>query len=257
MVSMRGGIAVLTTAFLAAAATAGAQGAAPAPAMSQIEFSIACAPPPTLAADPDKAPRIVGSQDTSPRTVFGGSDLLVLDGGTKAGLQLGQQFFVRRANSFGMYRFQPAHHRGAKTLGWVHVVAVNEATAIAQIDHTCGDLLAGDYLEPFVAPAVPATAESTDTSGEPDFAALGHIVNGVEDRTTFGGGDYALIDRGSEQGVTPGQRFAIYRDLHRGGLPLTSVGEAIVISTSGSVALARITRARDAVYEGDYVAPRK
>src|SRR6185295_10456338 len=168
IVSMRGGIAVLTTAFLAAAATAGAQGAAPAPAMSQIEFSIACAPPPTLAADPDKAPRIVGSQDTSPRTVFGGSDLLVLDGGTKAGLQLGQQFFVRRANSFGMYRFQPAHHRGAKTLGWVHVVAVNEATAIAQIDHTCGDLLAGDYLEPLVAPAVPATAESTDTSGEPD-----------------------------------------------------------------------------------------
>jgi hypothetical protein len=252
---MRGAITVVTAAFIAAAATASAQsGTTP---MSGIELSVACAPPPRLTAEPDQAPHIIGAQDPSPRTVFGGSDLLVIDGGTEAGLQLGQTFFVRRANAFGMYRYRPAQGRGAKTLGWVHVVAVNESTAIAQIDHTCGDLLAGDYLEPFVAPVLPPGAEATDVTGEPDFGNLGHIVNGVEDRTTFGGGDFALIDRGSEQGVIPGQRFAIYRDLRRGGLPLVSVGEAIVISTGGSAALARITRARDAVFEGDYVAPRK
>ena len=252
---MRCAILVLTAGFLAAAATAGAQ--SDRPALSPIELSVACAPPPTLDADPEDAPRIVGSQDSAPRTVFGGHDLLVVDGGTRAGLQIGQQFFVRRANSFGMYRYRPAHNRGAKTLGWVHVVAVNDSTAIAQIDHTCGDLLTGDYLEPYVAPVVPPGVEATDVTGDPDFDELGHIVNGVEDRTTFGGGDFALIDRGSDQGVVPGTRFAIYRDLHKGGLPLVSVGEAIVVSTGESVALARITRARDAVFEGDYVARRK
>jgi hypothetical protein len=256
MVTMRGAIWMVTAALVVAtAATAGAQ--AGVPVMSPIEVGVACAPPPSFDAEPDHAPHIIGGQDTAPRSVFGGADLLVLDSGTNAGLQLGQQFFVRRANSFGMYRYRPAHHRGAKTLGWVHVVAVNEATAIAQIDHTCGDLLTGDYLEPYVAPVVPAGAESAEVTGEPDFGALGHIVNGVEDRTTFGGGDFALIDRGTEQGVMPGQRFAIYRDLHKGGLPLVSVGEAIVVSTGNSVALARITRARDAVFEGDYVAQRK
>jgi hypothetical protein len=253
---MRGAILIATTALMVStAAAAGAQ--APVAAMSPLELGIACAPPPTFDAQPDQAARILGAQDTAPRSVFGGSDLLVLDRGTTAGLQLGQQFFVRRGNSFGMSHDRAAHGRGAKTLGWVHVVAVNDATAIAQIDHNCGDMITGDYLEPYVAPVVPAGAESAEVTGEPDFGALGHIVNGVEDRTTFGGGDFALIDRGTEQGVVAGQRFAIYRDLHKGGLPLVSVGEAIVVSTSASAALARITRARDAVFEGDYVAQRK
>src|SRR5215468_1083992 len=250
---MRGAVWMLTATLSAVVATtAGAQTIVA--TMSPIEIAVACAPPPTFSAVPEHAQHVAGAQDPAPRMMFGGADLLVLDGGTKAGLQPGQQFFVRRPNSFGTYHAQPAHGRGAKTLGWVHVVAANEATAIAQIDHTCGDIVAGDYLEPFVPPAVPASVEASDVTGEPDFGDLGHIVNGSEDRSTFGGGDFALIDRGSEQGVVPGQRLAIYRDPHTGGLPLVSVGEAIVISTSGSAALARITRSRDAVFEGDYVA---
>ncbi|HJZ78398.1 MAG TPA: hypothetical protein VKE51_42010 [Vicinamibacterales bacterium] len=253
---MRSAVWVVAAALGAGtSATAGAQPASP--AMSSIELAVACAPPPSFSAEPEHAQHVAGAQDSAPRAIFGGHDLLVLDGGTKAGLQLGQQFFVRRPNSFGTYHHQPAYGRGAKTLGWVHVVAANESTAIAQIDHTCGDILTGDYLEAFVPPVVPAGAESTDTAGEPDFGDLGRIVNGVEDRTTFGGGDFALIDRGSDQGVVPGQRYAIYRDLRKEGLPLVSVGEAIVVSTSGSAALARITAARDAVFEGDYVARRK
>jgi len=139
----------------------------------------------------------------------------------------------------------------------VHIVAANGPTAIVQVDHTCADLAAGDYLEPFVPPVVPGGIESSDAAGEPDFSALGRVVNGSGNRSTFGNGDFMLIDRGSEQGVVPGQRLAIYRDLHRDGLPLVSVGEAIVVSMSGSAALTRITSTRDAVYEGDYVAPRK
>jgi len=238
---------------MAAAAPAAAQ--SDMPALSPVQIAVACAPPPTIAGEPDHARHIAGAQETMPRTVFGRSDLVVLDGGAKDGLQLGQWFFVRRANRFGMYG--PGHGRGAKTLGWLHVVAVNDATAIAQVDHTCGAVIAGDYLEPFIAPAVPADFDATETTGDPDFANLGRIVNGSEDRSTFGDGDFALIDRGSEQGVAPGQRFAIYRDLRVDGLPLASVGEAVVVSTSGSVAVARITRVRDAVVEGDYIAMRK
>ena len=66
-----------------------------------------------------------------------------------------------------------------------------------------------------------------------------------------------LIDRGSDQGLMPGARFAIYRDVGVDGVPLASVGEGIVVSTSSTMALMRVTRARDAVYSGDYIAPRK
>jgi hypothetical protein len=237
---------------MAAAAPAAAQGDMP--VLTPAQIALACAPPPTIAGEPDHVRHIAGAQDTAARTVFGSHDLVVLDGGAKDGLQLGQWFFVRRANRFGMYG--PGHGRGAKTLGWLHVVAINDATAIAQVDHTCGAVIAGDYLEPFVAPAAPAAVDA-EATGEPDFDNLGRIVNGSEDRSTFGDGDFALIDRGSEQGVAPGQRFAIYRDLRIAGLPLASVGEAVVVSTGDSVAVARITRVRDAVIEGDYIAMRK
>ena len=245
---------VMTAAVvMAAAAPAAAQGDMA--ALSPAQIALACAPPPTFAGEPDHVRHIAGMQGTAPRTVYGSYDLVVLDGGAKDGLQLGQWFFVRRANRFGM--FGPGHGRGAKTLGWIHVVAVNDATAIAQVDHTCGAVIAGDYLEPFVAPAEPVAVDMTATGGDPDFENLGRIFNGSEDRSTFGDGDFALIDRGSEQGITPGQRVAIYRDLRVAGLPLASVGEAVVISTGGSAAIARITRVRDAVIEGDYVALRK
>ena len=69
--------------------------------------------------------------------------------------------------------------------------------------------------------------------------------------------DFMLIDWGADHGVTPGTRLAIYRDVRTPGLPLASVGDAVVISVGPMLSLTRITRARDAVQSGDYVAIRK
>ena len=221
--------------------------------LSPLAMAVACSPPPSYDTAPAHALRIIGSQDAIPRNLFGNRDLLVVGGGTSSGVQLGQQFFVRRSITFGGNRTS----RGVKTLGWVRVVAVNDSTAIAIVDHICGGIVVSDYLEPFVAPVVSADAEKDQTPGQPDFTALGHIVVGNEDRMTVGAGDFVLIDWGQDQGLTAGVRFAIYRDVGVKGLPLASVGEGIVISTGSAMALTRITRSRDAVYGGDYIALRR
>lgn len=221
--------------------------------LSPIEMAVACAPP---TFDDDAAAhalRIIGSQDAVPRRLFGDRDRLLIGGGTSAGVQLGQQFFVRRTIHFGSSR----RGRGAKTLGWIRVVAVNTSTAIATVDHVCGGIVLGDYLDPFVPPVLPAGVERDETRGEPDFTTLGRIVAGNEDRTTVGLGDFVLIDWGQEQGLTSGARVAIYRDVGVSGLPLASIGEGVVISTGTAKALTRITSSRDAVYSGDYVVLRK
>ena len=220
-----------------------------------LEIAVACAPPPSADGAPANPLHLVGTQDTTARRVFGDRDLLVLDGGTSRGVLLGQQFFVRRVNRFGISDLKRA--RGARTLGWIRVVAVNESTAIATVGHVCSAMVLMDYLEPFVAPVVPSGADRDEAPGQPDFTSLGRVVGGSEDRSTGGAGDFMLIDRGSDQGVTPGSRFAVYRDVGVAGLPLASVGEAIVITTGATIALTRITRARDAVITGDYVALRK
>ena len=234
------------------AAAASAQSDTP---MTAVEMAVACAAPPSTAGQPAHALHVIGAQDTVPRTLFGARDLLVIDGGTMAGVRLGQQFFIRRANRFGMSSAQGPHF--VSTAGWLRVVAANESNAIAMVEHSCGGIFQMDYLEPFVAPVVPSGADRDVGSGEPDFTSLGRILVGSEDRHTVGTGDFVLIDRGSDQGVAPGARFAVYRDMGARGMPLASIGEAVVVSTGPTLALTRITRARDAVLSGDYVALRK
>ena len=251
---MRSFSRLILAAALVAAAVPVSAAQPPAPQYTPFEMAVACAPPPTLDV-PAARFHIIGAQDVAPKTEFANRDLLVIDGGTTAGVQLGQQFFVRRANRFGTS--DSTVRRGSRTLGWLRVVAVNDSTAIANIDHICSPLKRGDYLEPFVAPILPAGAESNEVTGEPDFNALGTIVVGDEGRAEMGAGDFALIDRGSEQGVIPGARFALFRDLRVAGLPLASVGELVVISTGPTMSLTRITRAQGPITTGDYAAPRR
>jgi hypothetical protein len=221
--------------------------------LSPLATSVACAPPPTFEAAPAGALQIIGAQDPSPRTLFGNHDLLVISGGAASGVELGQQFFVRRTVKSASSRAA----RGSQTLGWVRIVALNQTTAIAAVSQICGPITVGDHLDRFVEPAVSADFEQDDAPGQPDFTNLARIVAGNDNRTVAGDGDLVLIDWGVAQGLAPGARFAIYRDNGVKGLPLSSVGEGVVVSTSNSMALSRVTRASDAVFTGDYVAVRK
>lgn len=252
---MRSCTFVFAAAFVAA--SAGVSSAQADRVFTPFELAVGCTPPATLNGVPDGAPHIIGSQDTVQKRLFGTRDLLVVDAGAKAGVQLGQQFFVRRPNRYGMGYRVGRSHAGATTLGWVRVVAVNDATAIATVEQVCSGMIAGDYLQPFVAPVVPANADRDVRTGEPDFTAMARIVIGNEDRLSVGTGDFALIDRGSEQGLAPGARFSVYRDLRVHGVPLASIGEGVVITAGNTVSVTRITSARDAVLSGDYVAIRK
>ena len=249
---MRTAITLATAWLTLVAGAALAQEPAP---LSALETAVACQPPPTLNGPAATTLHVIGAQDTMPRALFSQRDLLVLDGGTKAGVQLGQQFFVRRPNHFGVPsgEFTGTMH----TLGWIRVVAVNETTAIATVEHACDGILQGDSLEPFVAPHVSADAERNDPTGEPDFTSLARVLGGNEDRGIGALGEFMMIDRGSSEGVTEGKRFALYRDIRIPGMPLASIGEAVVVSVGPHVSLTRITAGRDAIRRGDYVAFRK
>jgi hypothetical protein len=223
--------------------------------MSPLELAAACASPPSLDAPPADALRVVATQDTVPRGLAGNRDLLVINGGTRAGVQLGQAFYVRRPNRFGTA--STVLSLGSRTLGWIRVVAANESTAIAAVEHACGGIIEDDFLAPFAPPVVPAGADRDDPTGEPDFTSLARVIVGSEDRQAAAAGDFVLIDRGSNQGLAAGTRLALYRDVRVAGMPLASVGEAVVITVGPLISLTRITRARDAVLSGDYVAVRR
>lgn len=223
--------------------------------MTWIETTAACAPPASLARPSATTPRVIGSQDTIGRTLFSEHDLLVVNAGLASGLQLGQRFFVRRENRFGTAYGQAT--LTSRTLGWIRIIALDDTTSIAAVEHACDGIMAKDYLEPFVASVVPAEAPGNDKLGEPDFSVLSRVLAAADDRWTAAPGEMVLIQTGVGSNLSAGTRLAVYRDMRIPAMPLASVGDAVVVSVGSNVALARITRARDAVQTGDYMAVRK
>jgi hypothetical protein len=223
-----------------------AQPSAPRPDLLE---QIACAPS-GLPAPPVASIRVLGGY-VQGRSMFGPGDAVILGAGTAQGVQKGQQYFIRRRVTDASRR-QPKVGAlyGVHTAGWVTVVDVKDAMAVATVSHSCDGVLEGDYVEPFVAPALP-TASLT---GAPDYEHPGHIMMADELRQTGSAGSAMLMDRGVDDGVRAGQLLTIYRETLAGQGPLLDVGRATVLSANAKSSVVRIESSREAVYIGDLVA---
>jgi hypothetical protein len=183
------------------------------------------------------------------RIMFGPGDAVIIYAGEN--VQRGQQFFVRRP-ILDASRKQPKVGAlyGVHTAGWLTVVDVQDMMAVATVTHACDGILAGDYLEPFTSPVLPAPA----LAGAPDYGHPGQIVLADERRQTGYPGLVMLMNRGSDNDVRAGQLVTIYRETLSGLGPIVDVGRATVLRVSAQSSLIRIDSSREAVYLGDLVA---
>jgi hypothetical protein len=175
-------------------------------------------------------------------------DVAVLSGGTPDGLSAGQRYLVRRLRAGDKSQGNEIDAYGSvRTAGWLTVTAVDEHSALAKIDFSCDSIEPGDYLETFVEAALP---ERFADLAEPRFADRGHVLFGADRRANLGDGDLFSVDRGREQGIALGDRFAIYRD-RRDGAPLVHIADAVVLELSEKTSKAVLVMVRDAVNSGD------
>jgi hypothetical protein len=161
---------------------------------------------------------------------------------------------VRRTVLFGGYGIAMTKAPTmTETSGWLRIVSVNAANAIARVEMACDGILAGDHIEPFV---TPVPIETSQPVGEADFSSLGRVLFGNAETRIGGAGDFMLIERGHNAAMIPGARVAFYRDLQSASLPLVAVGEGVVVAVADQRGLIRILLSQSAVESGDYVAPR-
>jgi hypothetical protein len=259
----------------AQAVTAQAPGA-PTPASDQPSMSppswayndLACAPYLTTSKPKDPV-RIIGSQDTVIKNMMGPGDTIVVSGGSGAGLEPGQRYFVRRLiRSFGNMRGPDDDHPlPVHTAAWIQIIGVDTMLATATIVHACEGILLDDYLEPFVAPMIPL---GTESGNKPDYEHMGHIVTGVEGSQVFGIGQVANIDRGTKLGVAAGQRFLVFRNKRTllvpsrmksdtfekaaMKMPLVQIGEVLVVAARQDDATVQVVAQKDAIRTGDLIA---
>ncbi len=248
-------LAAVAVAAMLGGATVGAQ-RGPAAAAANLPadvLGLACAPKAAMA-QPDTPLRITGGQNASVRTSHAPGDLITINAGSQNGIEVGQEFYTRRlliASREKITRDTPAT---VVTTGWIRVWAVDDTMSLATITHACETVDIGDYLEPFALPTVPTFASNKP---KPERDNYGRVLTGDSRRTSFGKGDYFLLDRGSEQGVTPGAQFVMYRNKEQAQNFLYDLGEAVAVEVTPQSSTLLVTVSRDAIQAGDLVAIRK
>jgi hypothetical protein len=199
-------------------------------------------------------------RNTAKVNMFTG-DIVYLNAGARQGLTPGSLFTILgsprpvvhpvTAEPFGSF---------VGYAGRLRVLSVQEDTAIAEIVHSCDGVKLGERLRPFEPEPVPL---GRTTAMRPvNLPVAGDklrdapaIVYAHDDIISLGQDHVVFIDRGSDQNVTPGDVFTIYRTNDR-GLPPLLLGELAVLSVQKRSALAKITESRYTIFVGDRLDPK-
>lgn len=227
---------------------------APGPTNLSVEIlSLACKPSVVFEAPPTPL-RITGSQESFAHRSFVPGDLITINAGTDNGIDVGQEYYTRRAVPIERRPIGRDNPAGIRTTGWIRIYAVDRQMSLATITYACDALELGDYLEPFVLPEIPEISTNRPRAQRDNY---GRVLTGNDRRTSFGRGDYFVTDRGSDHGVTVGAQFVVYRDNLRAGNFLFELGEAVAVEVTPESSTLRITLSLDAFLPGDLVALRK
>lgn len=245
---------VLAIGLIASQGTPAAQ-RGPAPAVTGLPpdvLTLACAP--TLVYDEPAMPlRLTGGQDSFVRRSYAQGDLVTLNAGTRNGISVGQEFFVRRPQVSRREAISRATPATIRTTGWIRVYAVDDTMSLATVTHACDTIDVGDYLEPFALPVVHGPAAARAPAQRENY---GRVLMGQDRRRSFARGDYFMVDRGSDHGVAAGTRFVLYRDKRVAENFLFEIGEAVAVDVKPDSSTLQVLVSLDAVQEGDYVAMR-
>jgi hypothetical protein len=144
----------------------------------------------------------------------------------------------------------PRAAAGEQTAGLIQVVDTGGKTSVVVVVYACGELFAGDTVEPFD----PLPLLSAQALLAPQFDDPAHIVLGAYGQTLGAERQLMVIDRGTVQGAARGQRLTVFRRALGERGPVQAIADAIVVAVRAESATIRIERASDAVSVGDLVA---
>ena len=195
--------------------------------------------------------RVVSHRDDASRQLLGPGDLLRIDAGEKHGIVAGQNLVVRsRFQTGDLDARKKLQTFGEQAGGLVQIIETHRESSVALIVYACGEIVAGDAVEPYVAqPAFFAVA-----AGTPRFDEPARITIGEHGRTTAAAGQMMVIDRGIMQGVQRGQRLTIFRRGSGTGESTVTIGDGVIVAVRADSATIHIERTVDAVAVGDMVA---
>jgi hypothetical protein len=188
-------------------------------------------------------------------------DIVYLDGGRARGMTPGSVFTVVEPQRKVIHPLtNQVAGRFYHYVGRIRVLSVQEDTAIGEIVHSCDPILVGQQLQAFEPEPVPLGRPSAlrpvnYPSPEDELRGSPVILFSEDNLVSLAEDHVVYIDRGSDQEVTPGDMFTIYR-LNHDGLPPIVIGELAVLAVHRNSAVAKILESRYAVFVGDRLEPK-
>ncbi len=186
-----------------------------------------------------------------PKTIFGYGDSVYVKFGSAGDVNVGDKFLIYaplgRVN----------HPRTGKTcgrliagVGILQVTAKDPSSALATAKITLSfDTIEKDnLLTPYHEPALiyPSSVKKIkDISG--------YIIAVRNNQTIAGQMDFVYLDKGSSDGVDPGDNFVVYADSGNSGEPQVKIGEVQVILVKEHSSTAIVRRSTDVITSGNAV----
>ena len=205
----------------------------------------------------DESLYLVGSEEGGDKVGLAERDIVYLSKGANAGVKAGDLYSLQHV-AYSVKHPRSGKKIGTKieTTGWVKVITVQDDTACAVIEHSCLDIHAGDYLKAFEKVNVPMVVRRApaECCAPANGKITRHVVDLQDDATIAGAGQFVTIDAGTDDGIAPGNVFAVYRIVYPSvPTPRDAVGEATVVAVRDRTATAKVTYSRKEVMVGDQV----
>ena len=196
--------------------------------------------------------RITGGQESFVRRIYLPGDLVTINAGTVNGIEVGQEFFVRRLQVSRREAVTRSTPGSIRTAGWIKVWAVDDEMSLATVTHACDTIEEHDYLDRSFFRRWSRRVDARQTGTR----QLRPRVVGADLRRVFG---KEIPHRESRQPGWhhAGSQFVFYRDKKQVENFLYNLGEAVAVDVATETSTLRVTGSRDSIHEGDYVAMRK
>ena len=205
----------------------------------------------------------------SPAHQFGIGDLVYLRSRTGGGFAVGNEFsVVRSAKELMRIKWYAGQGGSVRSLGSayedmgrVKVITVTPHGAVAEVTFACGPILPEDIALPYQPRVIPqyTPGAKVDRFALPNGKLVGAITAAGNNAGTVGVGKIAYVNLGREDGVSPGQRFRIFRIFREetGGMwaspetPRETLGELILLSTQERSSVAMVVSSTREITLGD------
>jgi LysM repeat protein len=193
---------------------------------------------------------IIGHAGEVQQATFGYDDSVYVKFDSPGNVNIGDKFLIYASQGTVKHpRTGKDYGQLIHGLGILRVTAKDPSTEVctARITLSFDTIEKNNQLTPYQEPALvyPSPAKKKDISG--------YVLAVENQRAIVGQMDFVYIDKGSADGVDPGDNFVVYADTVKAGEPRVKIGEVQVIIVKERSSTAVVRRSTDTLITGNAV----